>query len=351
MKTAYLILENGEVFTGYAFGAEKETTGEIVFTTAMTGYLETLTDPSYEGQIVLQTFPLIGNYGVICEDFESAKPHLKAYIVKNPCDTPSNFRCGGSLDEFLKKHDIAGLYGIDTRKLTKIIRSSGVMCGKITYEYPAEKDIEEARKYLIKSPVLRVSPKDSAEKGNGLRRIALLDFGAKNGIEAALVARNCTVKRFPFATPASEILQYSPQGVVLSNGPGDPADPANECIIDTIKELRKIGVPMFGICLGHQLMALASGYETRKLKFGHRGANQPVKELSTGRVFITSQNHGYEVITEDSSLINVNDGSCEGLDYGVSFSVQFHPEACGGPKDTSFLFDRFIERVDLYAKE
>ena len=346
MKTAYLILENGEVFTGQAFGATKETLGEIVFTTAMTGYLETLTDPSYEGQIVLQTFPLIGNYGVIEEDFESSKPHLKAYIVKNPCEAPSNFRSTQSIDTFLKKHGIAGLCDIDTRRLTKIIRSLGVLRGKITYNPPTESDRAEAAAYSVKAPVERVSPKHATEKGNGARRIALLDFGAKKSIESELLKRNCTVKKFPYNAKSAQIFEFCPHGVMLSNGPGDPADPANQVIIETIVELTKSKIPMFGICLGHQLIALANGYKTQKLKFGHRGANQPVKDTATGRVYITSQNHGYEVVADDSSFVNVNDGTCEGLDYGMSFSVQFHPEACGGPQDTSFLFDMFLERVE-----
>lgn len=216
MKTAYLILENGEIFTGGAFGAENDTVGEIVFTTAMTGYLETLTDPSYEGQIVVQSFPLIGNYGVIEEDL---KPHLRAYIVKHPCDAPSNFRSSGCLDAFLKKHNIAGLCGIDTRKLTKIIRNKGVMCGKITYSQPTEKVLEEARGYLVAAPVTRVSPKSPSEKARDGKRIALLDFGAKNGIEAALLERNCAIKRFPYNASFESIMEFSPDGVVLSNGP------------------------------------------------------------------------------------------------------------------------------------
>jgi carbamoyl-phosphate synthase small subunit len=354
MKKAYLILENGEIFEGYSFGAVKETAGEVVFTTAMTGYLETLTDPSYEGQIVLQTFPLIGNYGVIPPDFESQKPHLKGYIVKYPCETPSNFRSEGSLDAFLKQHGIAGLYGIDTRRLTKIIRNTGTLNGKITYSAPKDNDQKEAAEYLLTSPIPRVSVAQTAATGEGKRKIALLDFGAKSGMERELLKRGCVVKRFTYDAGAQQILSYRPDGILLSNGPGDPADPANLGAIETIRKLKESGLPIFGICMGHQLLALACGYKTRKLKFGHRGANQPVRDTKTGRVYITSQNHGYEVIADESSFVNVNDGSCEGLDYGLSFSVQFHPEACAGPRDTSFLFDRFIERIDkvaAYAKE
>ena len=351
MKTAYLILENGIVFKGKAFGAEVKTVGEVVFTTAMTGYLETLTDPSYCGQIVLQTFPLIGNYGVIPEDFESASIALSAYIVKYPCDLPSNFRSMESLDTLLKKRGIAGLCEIDTRMLTKIIRNNGVLNGKITYAKPTEQDRADAANYRVANPVMKVSQANLTKKGNGTRKIALIDFGAKGGIEGALLKRDCKVICFGYATPASQILSIKPSGIVLSNGPGDPANPANAGIIETIRLLEKSGLPIFGICLGHQLLALAKGFKTHKMKFGHRGINQPVKDMATGRTFITSQNHGYAVSADNGSFVNVNDGTNEGLDYGVSFSVQFHPEAQGGPLDTSFLFDRFIERIEIYAKK
>ena len=343
---AYLVLGNGEIFEGEGFGARGDVTGEVVFTTGMTGYLETLTDPSYCGQIVVQTFPLIGNYGVISQDFESAGPVMKAYIVKHPCRTPSNFRSEGALDGFLKERGIIGLCGIDTRALTRIIRNNGVMNGKITASKPTQKDVSEARMYKVMNPVAAVSARSPAKTGSGGRRVALLDFGAKRGIAEALTGRGCEVWTFPHDAKSSEILSIKPDGVMLSNGPGDPADPANEGIVGTIRDLMQSGVPVFGICLGHQLMALASGYGTKKLEFGHRGSNQPVKELSSGRVYITSQNHGYAVIADECSFVNVNDGTCEGLDYGNSFSVQFHPEARGGPLDTAFLFDRFMERID-----
>ena len=365
MKTAYLILENGVIFKGKAFGTERETLGEIVFTTGMTGYLETLTDPSYYGQIVLQTFPLIGNYGVIPEDFESPKIALSGYIVKFPCELPSNFRSIESIDTLLKKQGVTGLCGIDTRMLTKIIRQSGVLNGKIKYSEPTEDDRKDAERYKVVSPVKQVSLIGSREPGlttahnprpathdqRPMTRIALLDFGAKGGIEEAFIRRGCNVTSFAYNAGAEEILKMKPSGIVLSNGPGDPSDPANAGIIKTVRSLDKSGVPILGICLGHQLFALARGYKTRKMKFGHRGANQPVKDLSTGRVYITSQNHGYAVDVEDvpslnHSYINVNDGTNEGLDYGLSFSVQFHPEAQGGPLDTSFLFDRFLDRIN-----
>ena len=346
---AYLILENGAVFEGESFGVRGDVTGEIVFATGMTGYLETLTDQSYYGQIVLQTFPLIGNYGVIPPDFESSTVGAKAYIVKYPCRNPSNFRSEGNLDVFMKERGIIGLCGIDTRALAKIIRENGVMNGKITSCPPTGTDRDEAKAYSIHNAVASVSSRAVTETGNGARRVALMDFGAKRGIAEALTARNCRVWSFPHNTPVREIMKIRPDGIMLSNGPGDPADPANGGIIETIRALTQNGVPIFGICLGHQLLALSKGYSTQKLKFGHRGANQPVRELSTGRVFITSQNHGYAVVSDNGSFVNVNDGTCEGLDYGDSFSVQFHPEARGGPLDTAFLFDRFMERMNAHA--
>ncbi|MDR0196831.1 MAG: carbamoyl phosphate synthase small subunit [Oscillospiraceae bacterium] len=346
---AYLILENNTVFEGRFFGGRGDVTGEIVFTTGMTGYLETLTDPSYHGQIVLQTFPLIGNYGVIPEDFESAFVGAKAYIVKHPCREPSNFRSEGNLDAFLKERGIVGICETDTRALTRIIREHGVMNGKITERPPAEDDRAEAENYSIKNPVAAVSSRGVHKIGEGSRRVALMDYGAKRGIAEALAARDCEVWIFPHDAPVGEIMKIEPKGIMLSNGPGDPADPENAPIIETLRALSKERVPIFGICLGHQLLALANGYKTQKLKFGHRGANQPVKDLSTGRVYITSQNHGYAVIADDASFINVNDNTCEGMDYGISFSVQFHPEARSGPRDTNFLFERFIERIDERA--
>jgi carbamoyl-phosphate synthase small subunit len=357
----YLVLQNGTVMEGSSFGAQGEITGEVVFATGMTGYLETLTDPSYYGQIVLQTFPLIGNYGIIPPDFESSNVGARAYIVKTPCQNPSNFRCEKNLDNFLKERNIIGLYGIDTRALTRIIRENGVMNGKIKMSPPTDADFDEARAYTIVNAVAAVSSRDTAKPetkvagtaatgtcspGSTSRRVALFDFGAKRGIAQALAARGCEVRYFSYNASADEILAFKPHGIMLSNGPGDPAEPANNGIVETLRALQKSKAPIFGICLGHQLLALANGYTTKKLKFGHRGANQPVKDTSTGRVYITSQNHGYAVVTDNGSFVNVNDGTCEGMDYGNSFSVQFHPEARGGPLDTAFLFDRFLERMD-----
>ena len=348
-NTAFLILENGMIFTGEYFGARGEITGELVFTTGMTGYLETLTDPSYYGQIVLQTFPLIGNYGIIPSDFESRAVGAGAYITKHPCQEPSNFRSEGNLDTLLKERGIIGLCGIDTRALTKVIRQNGVMNGKITSYPPGDADRREAAEYTVDNVVTAVSQRSVTKIGNGSHRVALFDYGAKRGIVNALTDRDCEVWTFPHDTSASEIMAAEPQGIMLSNGPGDPADSANSGIIETISILLQSEIPIFGICLGHQLLALAKGYPTQKLKFGHRGANQPVRDTQTGRVYITSQNHGYAVMADGGSFVNVNDGTCEGMDYGDSFSVQFHPEARGGPLDTAFLFDRFIERMDDHA--
>jgi carbamoyl-phosphate synthase small subunit len=345
-NTAYLILENGSTFEGKYFGSQGEITGEVVVTTGMTGYLETLTDASYYGQIVLQTFPLIGNYGVIPTDVNTEIVGTKGYIVKYPCPTPSNFRSEGTLDAFLKERGIVGLCGIDTRALTRVIRENGVMNGKITATPPTNADRIEAKSHTLNNAIAAVSTRTVVKTGGGLRRVALLDFGEKRGIAEALATRDCEVYAFPHNTSAQDILQIAPKGVVLSNGPGDPADNANDGIIETIRELMQSGIPMFGIGLGHQFLARAKGYATQKLKFGHRGANQPVRDCASGRVYITQQNHGYVVIADGGSFVNVNDGTCEGLDYGNSFSVQFNPAPRYGSQDTAFLFDRFVERMD-----
>ncbi|WP_294488725.1 carbamoyl phosphate synthase small subunit [uncultured Ruminococcus sp.] len=351
---AYLILENGTVFEGKSFGAEGEAVGEIVFTTAMTGYLETLTDPSYYGQIVVQTFPLIGNYGVIPSDFESDCPHVKGYIVKQWCQEPSNFRCEGDLDIFLRKNGIVGLYGIDTRHLTRIVREHGVMNGKIVTSYDGTVP-EEIKSYTIVDAVKNTTC-DKEEvfspEGEVKRRVVLYDFGAKANICRCLVKRGCEVTVVPAYTKADRVKEIAPDGIMLSNGPGDPAE--NTEIIEELKKIAELKLPTFGICLGHQLLALAHGAKTEKLKYGHRGANQPCKEIATGRVYITSQNHGYAVVNDslpdgaEVSFVNANDGTCEGVCYTdePAFSVQFHPEACGGPLDTGFLFDRFVELMD-----
>ena len=350
MKKVYIHLENGDVFEGYGFGADGDVLGELVFTTGMGGYIETLTDPSYYGQIVMQTFPLIGNYGIIGADMESKKSYVSAYIVREKCDEPSNFRCGQTLDAFLKDNNIVGVYGVDTREITKIIREAGVMNAVITSD-PKNVDSDRLSAYRVTDAVKSVS-RDKLElfpSDEHKYNVVLLDFGAKNNIVRELQKRGCNVAVMPYDTKAEDILKLGVDGIMLSNGPGDPAE--NTEIIEEIKKL--IGnVPIFGICLGHQLLALAMGGETTKLKYGHRGVNQPVKNLKTGRTYISSQNHGYAVVNESIenaggiiSYINANDGTCEGVDYPdkKAFSVQFHPEACSGPHDTRFIFDEFIK--------
>lgn len=351
-KEVYICLENGDIFKGYRFGADGDVTGELVFTTGMGGYIETLTDPSYYGQIVMQTFPLIGNYGFIKEDMESQKSFVKAYIVREKCDNPSNFRCDETLEKFLTDNCIVGVYGVDTREITKTIRSQGVMNVMITSN-PKNVDFDKLKEYKIEKAVENVScvkpilyPSDE-HKYN----VVLLDYGAKGNIIRELNKRGCNVAVMPHNTKAQFILDFDVDGVMLSNGPGDPADNIEE--IEEIKKL--IGkVPIFGICLGHQLLALAMGGRTTKLKYGHRGVNQPVKNLQTGRTFISSQNHGYAVENDSVeavggivSYINANDETCEGVDYPdkKAFSVQFHPEACSGPLDTRFIFDKFIDTM------
>ena len=348
----YICLENGDVFKGYSFGADGEVIGELVFTTGMCGYIETLTDPSYYGQIVMQTFPLIGNYGIIPDDFESKKPYLSAYIVREKCDNPSNFRCGETLDKYLKDNGIVGVYGVDTREITKTIRESGVMNAIITSN-PNSVDMEKVKQYKVTKAVKSVSTDKPAlfPSEEHKYNVVLLDFGAKKNIVRELNKRGCNVAVMPYDTKAEDILKLGVDGIMLSNGPGDPAE--NTEVVEELKKL--IGkVPIFGICLGHQLLALAMGGETTKLKYGHRGVNQPVKNLATGRTYISSQNHGYAVISEsvtdkggEISYINANDNTCEGVDYldRLAFSVQFHPEACSGPHDTRFIFDKFINMM------
>lgn len=344
----YLTLENGRQFTGFSFGAQKEVVGELVFTTGMTGYIETLTDPSYYGQIVTQTFPLIGNYGMIEADMESKKPWVTAYIVREKCDKPSNFRCEGTIDDFLKKQGIPGIYGIDTRELTKIVREAGVMNAAITKK-PLN-DLSEVRSYVIKDAVKSVTCSEIEYLGDpdGIK-IAVWDFGAKCNIMRELAKRGCYCMKVPSYYTAEQILALEPQGLMLTNGPGDPSE--NTELISNIRKLAG-KLPIFGICLGHQLFALAMGGKTKKMKYGHRGSNQPVKNLDTGRVYISSQNHGYEVISSSVeggklSFVNANDGTCEGFEYPElnAYTVQFHPEACGGPMDASFLFDKFILNI------
>ena len=353
-KPVYLLLENGDYFEGKSFGAPlREVTGEVVFTTGMTGYLETITDPSYFGQIVVQTFPLIGNYGVIPQDFENEEVYLSAYIVKEWCQEPSNFRCSGDLDTFFKKRGVIGLCGIDTRALTKVIRESGVMNGMITTEL-THVDMDKIHSYRVTNAVESTSVTEMTRRENPEKTctVALMDYGYKENIRRELEKRGAEVIVCPYNTTADELKALNIDGVMLSNGPGDPAD--NIEVIENLKKIMNMGKPLFGICLGHQLLALANGFKTEKLKYGHRGTNQPVQNLETGRVYISSQNHGYAVVSStidpeiaDEYFNNVNDRTCEGVRYKriPAFSVQFHPEACGGPRDTAFLFDKFFEMM------
>ena len=350
---AFLILEDGTVFAGESIGSTREVISEIVFNTSMTGYLEVLTDPSYAGQAVVMTYPLIGNYG-ITPDMESERPWVDGYIVRELSRIPSNFRCEGTIQDFLKEHDIPGICGIDTRALSKILRDKGTMNGMITTneDYDLDEILPRLAAYTtgdVVSKVTCAAPK--VLPGDG-KRVALLDLGAKRNIAKSLNDRGCEVTIYPADTPAETILAGNPDGIMLSNGPGDP----KECteVIKEIKKLYDSDVPIFAICLGHQLMALATGADTHKMKYGHRGGNHPVKDLSTGRVYISSQNHGYVVDVDklDPSIatpafVNVNDGTNEGLKYTGKniFTVQFHPEACPGPQDSGYLFDRFIEMM------
>lgn len=354
-KTAYLILQNGRVFTGRRFGAEGDISAELVFTTVMTGYLETLTDPSYHGQIVVQTFPLIGNYGVIPDDFESPKPRLSAYIVREICTDPANFRSQGRLDNYLKQAGIIGLADIDTRTLTKIIREYGVMNAAIVSELPANLSafVAKLSHQELGSDVYQVTCKDSSTLNpEGKKHVVLWDFGYKKGMATELIKRNCRVTIMPAGSRATDILAWQPDGILLSNGPGDPS--VNTDIIRELTTVMAAKIPMFGICLGHQLMALSQGAQSVKLRYGHHGGNQPVRDIQTGRLYITSQNHGYTIETATLPpyarlrFENLNDGTCEGIDYQdrPAFSLQFHPEARGGPLDTVYLFDIFVGMME-----
>lgn len=350
---AFLILEDGTVFTGTSIGSQREVISEIVFNTSMTGYLEVLTDPSYAGQAVVMTYPLIGNYGVT-PDMESKRAWPDGYIVRELSRMPSNFRCEGSIQDFLKEQDIPGIAGIDTRALTKILREKGTMNGMITTreDFDLEEVIPRLKAYRVGDVVSKVTCQEaSVLPGNG-PKVALMDFGAKNNIVRSLQQRGCQVTVYPADTSAEEIIKSNPDGIMLSNGPGDPSDCVS--IIREVGKLYETDIPIFAICLGHQLMALARGGKTYKLKYGHRGGKHPVKDLSTGRVYISSQNHGYAVdaSTLDPSVaqeafVNVNDGTNEGLSYVGKriFTVQFHPEACPGPQDSGYLFDRFMDMM------
>jgi carbamoyl-phosphate synthase small subunit len=350
---AILALEDGTIFHGNSFGMEGEIIGEAVFNTGMTGYQEVLTDPSYCGQLVTMTYPLIGNYGVNFDDIESIRPQVRGFIVRELCKTPSNWRSIESLNDYLKRHNIIGIEGIDTRALTRILRDKGTMKGVISTDpdFDFDKKINEIKAYTIKDPVHEVTTQEVVNyPGNGFK-VALLDYGIKQNIIRSLLKRGCEVNVFPAWSTAEEILASNPDGIMLSNGPGDPKDCSKE--INTIHEL--IGKrPIFGICLGHQLTALANNADTEKLKYGHRGCNHPVKDIEKDLTYITSQNHGYTIIedTLDKTKMivshrNMNDGTVEGVRYKnvPLFTVQFHPEASPGPADTAYLFDEFIEMM------
>ena len=348
---AYLVLSNGMTFEGKRIGAPVDRMGELVFTTGMVGYLETLTDPSYYGQLVVQTFPLIGNYGIIEEDFEGESA-LFGYIVRELCDMPSNFRCQYDVNTYLVRHGIPGLCGVDTREITRITREEGVMNAMICDTVPS--DLSALRSFKTERPVqyvtrkkITVYPALSPKR----KRVVLMDFGVKQNIIRSLRNLGCEVVVVPADTGAETVFSFDPDGVMLSNGPGDPKENP-----DVIREVRRLlgQVPVFGICLGHQLIALALGGDTVKLKYGHRGGNQPVRDLTSGRTLITSQNHGYAVVADSlqgkgvETFVNANDHSCEGMDYPAlnAFTVQFHPEACSGPKDAGYLFSRFMDMME-----
>ena len=352
---AYLILEDGSVYEGENVGALREAVSEIVFNTSMTGYLEVMTDPSYAGQAVVMTYPLIGNYGICHEDMESDRPWIDGLIVRELSEVASNFRNEDSIQNFLIKNDIPCICGIDTRDLTKRLREHGTMNGFITVDssFVVEKILQRMKEYSVKGVVKRTSTKEIYSFPGKGKRVVLIDFGAKRNIARQLQKRDCEVIVVPCDTKAKEILELKPDGIMLSNGPGDPKE--NVDIIKEIKKLYDTDIPIFAICLGHQLMALATGANTYKLRYGHRGGNHPVKDLETGRTYISSQNHGYAVdeSTLDKNIcvpafVNVNDGTNEGLRYinKKIFTVQYHPEACPGPRDSSYLFDKFIKMME-----
>ena len=354
MLKATLILANGAMFQGRSIGATADRVCEMVFNTSMTGYQEILTDPSYAGQGVVMSYPLIGNYGVNHWDNESSRPWVEAFVVRHLSPRGSNFRCEGELNDFLKENNITGIEGVDTRALTKILRNQGSMNGMITCaeHFNVAEILEKLRAYKVEGTVERVTRKEPEvfpAVGQQKYRVAMMDYGVKQNMINCLCRRGCEVTVFPASTPAETVLEGGFDGVMLSNGPGDPAE--NVDCIAQLKKLYESDLPMFGVCLGHQMLALATGARTGRLDYGHRGGNHPVRDIAEGRVFITSQNHGYMVLADsvnpevaEISHVNVNDNTVEGLRYKRPncFTTQFHPEANAGPRDTEYLFDRFI---------
>ena len=351
---AVLALEDGTIFIGESIGAKGTSIGEVVFSTNMTGYQELLTDPSFVGQIVALTYPIVGSYGINTDDAQSEKIHLKGFIVRELCHEPSNFRCEGTLNDYLKDNHIVGIQGIDTRALTRIIRDKGTMNAIISTESDFELNnwIEKVREHRLDNPVELVTSKEVKHFEGAGKKVAIIDYGVKRSIVKCLQMRNCEVFIFPANTKAEDILAIDPDGILLSNGPGNPKDCTNQ--VQIIKEL--IGKkPIFGICLGHLLVALAHGFDTVKLKHGHHGGNYPVKDVRSDRTYITSQGHNYVVVAQSLDIKkaqvshkNINDETIEGIEYidSPTFTVQFRPDASPGPRDTEFLFDRFIELMD-----
>ena len=347
-QKVYLTLQNGRVFQGYAFGADGDVTGELVFNTGMVGYIESLSDPSNYGQILVQTFPLIGNYGMVYSDVESEKAWVSAYVVREICDKPSNFRMEGKLESYVKAQGVVGIYGVDTREITKILREEGAMNARITRRPLSQDEIAELQCHEIKNAVAAVSPKEQKVYGNenAKYRVALWNFGAKNSTINAFVAQDCQVLSLPATTTAEEIAGLDVDGVVLSDGPGNPEEN-----VEYIAQLRAfVGKkPVLALGLGHQMLAIALGAKTKKEKYGHRGSNQPIKCVENERVYVSTQNHGYTVIKESVtqgvvSFINVNDGSCEGIEYAElnAIGVQFLPDSCGVGHTDSPVYDKFF---------
>ncbi|MGA8942076.1 MAG: glutamine-hydrolyzing carbamoyl-phosphate synthase small subunit [Thermoactinomyces sp.] len=355
---ARVLLEDGSLFEGESFGAKGTSVGEVVFNTSMTGYQEILTDPSCCGQIIAMTYPLIGNCGITRDDFESMRPHAQGLLVKEYAEFPSNWRSQMTLSQFLKEYGIIGISGIDTRMLTRKIRLHGTMKAVLTTEDMSMEELKERMNTpLMRDQVARVSTKSIHFSPNTGKRVVLIDLGAKHNLVRGLAAKNYEVITVPYNTSAEEILRFRPDGIMLSNGPGNPKD-----VPETIYIIRQLlgKAPVFGVCMGHQLLALACGADTEKMKFGHRGGNQPVKELQSGNTIITSQNHGY-VVTKESlkgtgleiTHIALNDGSIEGLAHQSlpCFSVQYHPELAPGPRESESLFDRFDKLMESFAEK